>query len=70
MQIFKKEWPNICSANDCSNKPAVGVRVINTAVSGERIVPFCDFCNKRGGEITLRVGVMLVPANVKETCGE
>lgn len=63
-----KEWPTICSANDCLNKPTVGAHVFNEAVSGERIVPFCDSCNKRVGEITLRGGVTVVLANVKNTC--
>ncbi|KUO52321.1 MAG: hypothetical protein APF76_04615 [Desulfitibacter sp. BRH_c19] len=63
-----KSWPNECSISGCTNKATLGAHIINSEVSGEKIVPACDSCNKLSGEFTLKGGVTLVSANKKETC--
>ena len=45
-----------------------GAHIYNPNVSGEKIVPACDSCNKSTGEFTLKDGVTLVPANKQDTC--
>lgn len=42
--------------------------VINSDVSGEKIVPMCESCNKLTGCFDLKCGVTLVSANKSETC--
>lgn len=64
-----KAWPPACSVAPCSGVATVGGHVINCSVSGERIVPFCDSCNKRVGLFSLKLGVSLCSANRAETCG-
>ena len=61
-------WPNECSVSGCSNKPTLGAHIINSNVSGEKIVPACDSCNKLSYEFNLKGGVTLVSANKSETC--
>ncbi len=34
------------------------------------IVPMCDSHNKQDGVLTLKKGVILVKANIRETCGQ
>lgn len=68
INFSNKSWPDICSVSDCTNKPTLGVHVINYDVSGEKIVPMCDSCNKFDGFFNLRSGVMLVDANKSKTC--
>lgn len=63
-----KSWPNTCSIAGCNNIATLGAHIINSSVSGERIVPACDSCNKLHGEFNLKGGVTLVSANKKETC--
>ncbi len=65
-----KAWPSKCSIANCSNSPTIGAHVYHSNVSGEKIVPMCDSCNKLSGEFTLRNGTTLVPANQSETCGK
>lgn len=66
----KKNWSVECSVLGCKNSPNVGAHIINSDVSGEKIVPMCDSCNKATGEFSLKSGVTLVNANVSETCGK
>ena len=65
----KKSWPSTCSVSGCNNAPSLGAHIINSSVSGEKIVPMCDSCNKKTGEFSLKGGIALVNANVSETCG-
>lgn len=65
-----KTWPSICSVDGCSNKPTLGAHIINSSVSGEKIVPMCDSCNGLSDSFNLRGGVTLVSANVSDTCGK
>lgn len=63
-----KGWPAECSVHGCSNRPTVGGHVINNGVTGERIVPLCDSCNKLNGTFILKDGVTASIANKAETC--
>lgn len=63
-----ESWPDFCSVKGCMNAPTLGAHVFNGAVSGERIVPMCDSCNKISGEFSLKANVTLVSANRSETC--
>lgn len=63
-----KSWPSTCSIASCNNTPTLGAHVINSSVSGEKIVPACDSCNKLGGQFNLKAGVTLVSANKLQTC--
>lgn len=65
-----KSWPDRCSVKGCSNEATLGAHVINASVSGEKIVPACDSCNKLDNEFDLKAGVTLVSANKLETCKE
>ncbi len=64
-----KRWPNKCSVKNCKNRPTLGGHIINPNVSGERIVPMCDSCNKLGGTFDLEGNITLVKASRKDTCG-
>lgn len=64
----KKSWPDQCSVSTCSSKPTLGGHVINKDVTGERIVPLCDSCNKLSGTFTLKASVSVPSANKAETC--
>lgn len=46
----------------------MGAHVYNKNVSGEKIIPACDSCNKRADAFSLKAGVTLVSANKSETC--
>ncbi|WNC17909.1 hypothetical protein [Brevibacillus brevis] len=63
-----KSWPSTCSIANCNNRPTLGAHVINSNVSGEKIIPACDSCNKLNGEFTLKGGITLVSANKQQTC--
>jgi hypothetical protein len=63
-----KPWPSSCSISGCNNTATLGAHVINSSVSGERIIPACDSCNKLASEFSLKGGVTLVSANKLETC--
>ncbi len=63
-----KSWPKECSILGCSNNATLGAHIINSSVSGEKIVPACDSCNKLTGEFTLKGGITLVSANKQATC--
>ena len=65
-----KDWPTFCSVNGCINKATLGAHVINSKVSGEKIVPMCESCNKLTDEFDLTNGTTVVSANVSETCGK
>lgn len=66
--LQKKPWPATCSVKDCSSTPTLGAHVANTSVSGERIVPMCDSCNKLSNTFTLKGNVTVPSANKSETC--
>lgn len=63
-----KSWPTSCSVKDCSSTPTLGAHVINPDVTGERIVPMCDSCNKLSGTFSLKGEVNCPSANKSETC--
>lgn len=63
-----KKWPASCSIAECSAAPTLGGHVINPKVTGERIAPLCDSCNKLSGTFTLKAGVSVPSANKSETC--
>ncbi len=63
-----KSWPSTCSVKDCTNSATLGAHVYNPDVTGERIVPMCDSCNKLESEFLLKGGVTLVPANKSKSC--
>ncbi len=63
-----KSWPKECSVKGCTSDATLGAHIYNPNVSGEKIVPACDPCNKLTGEFTLKDGVTLVPANKQDTC--
>ena len=68
INVSGKEWPEKCSVFGCKNTAILGAHVYNPDVSGERIIPACDSCNKRKAEFSLKSGVVLVSANKQETC--
>lgn len=69
INFAKKPWPASCSVQGCSNTPSLGGHVINTDVTGERIVPMCDSCNRLGGTFSLKGSIPVPSANRSETCG-
>ena len=68
VKFANKTWPATCSVKDCSNAPTLGAHVFNSAVTGERIVPMCDSCNKLSGTFTLKDSIAVPSANKSETC--
>jgi hypothetical protein len=60
-------WPDLCSVVGCEEKPTLGAHVINPNVSGEKIVPMCDSCNKKNISFALK-SIVVVSANTAETC--
>jgi len=62
-----KKWPDECSVDGCKKKPDLGAHVINPDVSGEKIVPMCDSCNKKTEAFSLK-SITVVSANTTETC--
>lgn len=56
-------WPKMCSVDGCSNAATLGGHIINASVSGEKIVPMCDSCNKVDYEFDLKGGITVVSAN-------
>lgn len=63
-----QSWPKKCSVLECSNGATLGAHIINSSVSGERIIPACESCNKLNSEFTLKGSVTLVSANKSTTC--
>ena len=63
-----KSWPDKCSVSGCTSKPTLGAHIYNPNVTGERIAPFCDGCNKLAGKFNLNGGVTLVTANKHKSC--
>jgi len=63
-----KNWPTSCSVSNCNNVPVLGAHIRNPNVTGEKIVPMCDSCNKLTSTFDLKGGVTLVSANTSETC--
>lgn len=61
-------WPTSCSVGGCTKAPTLGAHVINPDVTGERIVPMCDSCNKLSDDFSLKGGVSCPSANKSETC--
>ena len=68
LNFSNKEWPIECSVEGCHNYPVLGAHVINAFAPGEYIVPMCDSCNKLSGTFNLKIGVIPISANTKETC--
>lgn len=65
-----EKWPEKCSVAGCNNPATLGAHVYNHNVSGEKIIPACERCNKRTGEFSLKAGTIVVSANKQETCGK
>lgn len=65
-----ENWPIFCSVSGCYNAATLGAHVINSAVSGEKIIPMCESCNKLTKEFSLKDKIILVSANVSDTCGK
>ena len=63
-----EEWPVLCSVARCKKKPTLGAHVINPNISGEKIVPMCDSCNKINKSFALKSNISDVSANTAETC--
>jgi len=63
-----QQWPNSCSIKGCNNSATLGAHIINTNVTGERIVPACDSCNQLENEFNLKGGITVVSANKAKTC--
>ena len=63
-----KSWPSDCFKKGCTSTPVLGAHIYNSSVTGERIVPFCDSCNKLEGTFSLNGGVTLISANKANTC--
>lgn len=68
VKFANKIWPASCSVSGCNSAATLGAHVINSAVTGERIVPMCDSCNKLTGKFTLKTGITVPSANTQETC--
>jgi len=68
LKFSGKTWPDLCSVVGCEEKPILGAHVINSNVSGEKIVPMCDSCNKLVNIFSLKPNVDKVSANTVETC--
>ena len=62
IRLSGKSWPTQCSFAACYNSASLGAHVINSKVSGEKIVPACDSCNKLKSTFSLKGGVTLVQA--------
>ena len=63
-----KYWPTYCSIENCNNSATLGAHIINSNVTGEKIVPACDSCNKLSYEFNLKGGIEVVSANKSDTC--
>ena len=68
LNFSEKTWPTACSVEGCYNSPVLGAHIRNPNVTGEKIIPMCDSCNKLTGTFNLKGGVTLVNANTSETC--
>ncbi|MFA5349125.1 MAG: hypothetical protein WC309_02000 [Candidatus Paceibacterota bacterium] len=63
--------PTYCPEKNCRNKPEVGAHVQKDDVSDKKwyIIPLCKYCNaKTKGSLDVINSIVLVSANVKETC--
>ena len=70
---FSSQTANYCMVNGCSQKPEVGGHVQRDDSSDKSwyVVPLCKTCNgKRGQDLDIFDGVVLVKANVAETCAK
>ena len=63
-----KSWPTFCSVKGCANFATLGAHVYNPDVSGEKIIPMCESCNKLSGAFSLKAVTVFVSANKSETC--
>jgi hypothetical protein len=70
INVSGKAWPIFCSVQGCLNFATLGAHVINSAVSGEQIIPMCESCNNLTTEFSLKDKITLVSANVSNTCGK
>ncbi|GAB7259000.1 hypothetical protein DaDZ19_06650 [Dickeya ananatis] len=51
LKITGKPWPSVCAVSECTAPPVLGAHVYHADVTGERIVPMCDSCNKKNRQI-------------------
>lgn len=63
-----KTWPSTCSVSECSSSATLGGHIIHSDISGEKIIPMCDSCNKLIDIFNLKVGITVVSANKSQTC--
>lgn len=68
INFSNKKWPLLCCVSGCMNEAILGAHIYNPKVSGERIIPACDLCNKKTNEFSLKVDTILVSANKQKTC--
>lgn len=68
IKYAKKAWPSVCSVYKCNNVPTLGAHIINSSVTGERIVPMCSSCNGLDETFTLKGGITVTSASPAETC--
>lgn len=69
LNYSNQSWPSSCSVDGCYSFPTLGAHIYNSQVTGEKIVPMCDSCNKNEYTFNLKGGISLVSANTSETCG-
>ena len=63
-----RSWPIFCSVEGCTNFATLGAHVYNPDVSGEKIIPMCESCNKLSGAFSIKATTVPVSANKSETC--
>ena len=68
LNYSNRKWPSSCSVSGCTNQPTLGAHIINSSVSGEKIVPMCVSCNNKTGFFDLKSTEILVDANKSKTC--
>lgn len=71
-QLYSGQPLGLCAAVECGNVPTVGGHVQKYALLDMSwyVVPLCSTCNaRRGQRLDVSDDVVLVPANVAETCG-
>ena len=72
MNFSGRPLPKYCAEKSCINIPKVGAHVQRDSVVDKNwyIIPLCKFCNAKLGH-TIEIGdsIILVSANIQETCG-
>ncbi len=67
VKMTGKAWPMTCSVEGCDEKATLGAHVYHANVEGERIVPMCAGCNKKGEKFNLKGGTS-VPSARRDEC--